>query len=76
MNPGSVTGALSPSTECVACSPCRCASITQLASSHRRDVVPSFLLFAVKDKTINVYIYQVVDGKRTVTQAEFTKPDA
>ncbi|CAE7891554.1 vps29 [Symbiodinium sp. KB8] len=55
VNPGSVTGALSPSTE---------------------DVVPSFLLFAVKDKTINVYIYQVVDGKRTVTQAEFTKPDA
>ena len=44
------------------------------ACALHREVKPSFLLFAVNASTITVFVYEVVDGERKVTQTEFKKP--
>ena len=75
VNPGSITGAFTTTGEYV-------FSVLNAQPPSRtllylcRDVKPSFLLFGVKEDTISIFIYEVVDGERKVTQTEFKKPSS
>lgn len=37
------------------------------------DVVPSFVLMAVKGKSVTTFVYELIDGKVSVRKSEFVK---
>jgi len=50
-------------------------SITGAYSAHATNVIPSFVLMAIKGNNVVTFVYELVDGEVKVSKSRFVKKD-